>query len=484
LIQTFLKGTSSVNSELDPFHNTFNQWHQEILKGAHAKISWKHSYDILNKGIEGLPDDLVGAYLTTFRSYQDLNRPLFGRYRYLRKQKGQQLEKHLATAFYPVQNFGYGRSQAYRQAATQGSIFKLIPAYAALVQRYHEMEGKGTSLASLNPLEITDHTHRQGKDLYVGYHANGKPIPRFYKGGRLPRSMHVIGKIDLLKAIETSSNPYFSLLVGDLLTSSNDLIENAKLFSFGSKTGIQLPAEIPGKMPVDLENNRTGLYATAIGQHSLIVTPLQTAVMLSAIANGGKILQPKIVHSTAGKTPQRSFSDIPHFNLGISFPSLKPHLSSLPLVTQYPSIIRSQIFMPAPIRRILLEGMRRVVFRTQEEHLNALSRFYHDYPEAIKDYIELKEELIGKTSTSEMVENVDLDLEQGTNLYNHVWFGGISFQHELAENSRQFTFHDPYGQPELVVVVYLRFGTFGKETAPLAAQMVKKWREIKRKHEK
>lgn len=463
LLQAFLRGASSDNPALIPYMNYFIQWHQEISQGAHTQAVWREAYEKMAEGLKGIPDDLITDYLKSMRSFQELNRPLLGHYRYLRKSQGEQLEKHLAAAFYPAQGYGYGRSQAYRQAATQGSIFKLIPAYAALVQRYHELEGKPITAASLNPLEMVDHTHRRGQELFVGYQANGKPIPRFYKGGRIPRSLHALGKIDLLKAIEMSSNPYFSMLAGDVLSSPQELIENAQLFSYGSKTGIALPAEIKGKMPTDLESNRTGLYATAIGQHTLVVTPLQTAVMLSAIANGGKILQPKIVHYTAGKTPQRT-TDLSRFNL----------------VTHHPSVVRRKIFMPPMIRQLLLEGMHRVVRRTQEEHVGALTRFYHDYPEAMKNYIALKDELLGKTSTSEMVENVDLDLEHGTNLYNHVWFGGISFSGKSSsESAHQFTFHDPYGNPELVVVVYLRFGAFGKESAPLAAQIVKKWRDIK-----
>jgi cell division protein FtsI/penicillin-binding protein 2 len=43
---------------------------------------------------------------------------------------------------------------------------------------------------------------------------------------------------------------------------------------------------------------------------------------------------------------------------------------------------------------------------------------------------------------------------------------------------------EPWKDPELVVVVYLRFGTHGgKEAAPLVAQMVKKWREICARHD-
>ena len=120
--------------------------------------------------------------------------------------------------------------------------------------------------------------------------------------------------------------------------------------------------------------------------------------------------------------------------------------------------------MPKQLQKLLMEGTRRVVVKTYHSSLLQLSKIYHDYPEAISDYIDLKEELLGKTSTSESMEQIDLDVVEGTNLYNHVWFGGISYDHE---------------EPEIVVVVYLRFGGYGKEAAPVAAQIVKKWREIK-----
>ena len=80
---------------------------------------------------------------------------------------------------------------------------------------------------------------------------------------------------------------------------------------------------------------------------------------------------------------------------------------------------------------------------------------------------------------------IDLDGQDGTNIYTHVWFGSIAFQ-EKSKDKNQVTvlLKDEFGQPELVVVVYLRYGGYGKEAAPLAAQIAKKWREIKLKHEK
>lgn len=421
-------------------------------------------------------------YLATLRSYNDLKRPLKGKYKLLRHGKGEALEKHLAQAFYPSYGFGYGRSYTFRQAATQGSLFKLITAYEALMQRYHKHQGK-IGLKELNPLFMIDKVYKNGEKIFVGYSENNIPIPQIYKGGRIPRSSkYNLGKMDILKALETSSNVYFSLLASDILESPDDLSKAAHTFAFGEKTGLDLPGEIAGKIPQDLATNRTGLYAMAIGQHSLVVTPVQTAVMLSTLANGGKILRPKIVSALAGETYEEDedfFSD--HFpfqetlaKIGIDFPLFTLNSKNLtkPTVEPFPSFVRKKIELPDQVRFILLEGMRRVVLRTQAESLWALAKLYSNHPEAISDYVDLKKQIIGKTSTSESMERIDLDEKEGVNLYTHTWFGGIAFENEVTAK---------FEKPELVVVVYLRYGGFGKEAAPIASQIVKKWREIKQK---
>jgi cell division protein FtsI/penicillin-binding protein 2 len=101
----------------------------------------------------------------------------------------------------------------------------------------------------------------------------------------------------------------------------------------------------------------------------------------------------------------------------------------------------------------------------------------------VRGFIEMKDQMLGKSSTSESVEHIDLDLNEGTNIYTHVWFGSIAFQNHVQDKNRSaFIIKDEFGKPEVVVVVYLRYGGYGKEAAPLAAQMVKKWRELKQKY--
>lgn len=497
LLFAFLTGEKPSESSSESIYlEAFSKWNQEISIGINSHYPWKKEFSKLQMAIRNLPSEQAIDYLKSMRPFDELTRPLLGCYRYLRHGEPPQ-EKHLAAAFYPAYGFGCGRSHAYRQAAIQGSLFKLVTAYEALVQRYKKFGNPNISYQGLNPLVIVDRVFKLGSSQYVGYTDEGKPIPQLYKGGRIPRSLahQDNGRVDLIRALEVSSNPYFSLLAGECLENPDDLSNAARLFSYGHRTGIDLPSEISGKVPNDLETNRTGLYALAIGQHSLVVTPLQTAVMLATIANGGKVLKPKIVKLTAGRQPSRGEDQIvclptfPYQNalslVGIDFP-LFPAVSNTnqeSLVKVVPSEVMREIFMPDVIRQILLKGLRAVSLRTHQESLTSLTRLYRQHPDAIRQFAELKEQMLGKTSTSESVENLDLDLEDGTNIYTHVWFGSIVFQNKPPEkNQTVLILKDEFGQPELIVVVYLRYGGYGKEAAPLAAQIVKKWRELKAKH--
>jgi cell division protein FtsI/penicillin-binding protein 2 len=422
-------------------------------------------------------------FYESLRPFSELGRPLLGQYRHVRSSQGVQLEKHLASSFYPLSGFGYGRSQAYRQSTPQGSVFKLVVAYEALKEKYQEL----LTLSELNPLTLIDDLRWTAKpgDLHqvLGFHLNGEPIQRLYKGGRLPRSSHPqIGKVDLLGAIEQSSNIYFSLLASDVIEEPSLLTNSAAAFGFGERTGIELPYEIPGSLPSDVSHNRTGLYSFAIGQHSLVVTPLQTAVMLSAIANKGEILTPKMIKLIAGKEPSQeteelfSLSDFPFKHplslIGIQFPLFTESLSNLqrPYLAVSPKQTKRHLFFPDKIRNMLLEGMRRVIIGERGTARHAVLKGKGYPPQVLRDYLDLQNQLVGKTGTAEILYKQTVDAHTQARIEKHVWFGGISFT-SAVDNS--FT-----AQPELVIIVYLRFGGGGKEAAPLAAKLVKKWREI------
>ncbi len=118
-VAAFLSGEkSNSDDELDEYVTYFQSWHQELLEGAHPALPWRKAYLTLQKYVEGIPSEYRIVYLQTLRGYQELKHPLWI-YRNLRNGKNLPLEKHLATAFYSTYGFGYGRSQAFRQAASK-----------------------------------------------------------------------------------------------------------------------------------------------------------------------------------------------------------------------------------------------------------------------------------------------------------------------------------------------------------------------------
>ncbi len=211
LVYTFILDKSLPNNSLpEPYVALLTRLKEKCKKEL------AHSLDKLKSSLAPLSSDLALSYLKTMRSFEELSRPLYGKYRSLRHTKGAHIEKHLASAFYPLCGFSYGRSQTYRQSAPQGSVFKLVTAYAALQERYHMLMEQKRSLSQLNPLTLIDDL-KGGKKInsnsqILGYTLDGQPLTRLFKGGRLPRSSHSnIGRIDIVGALEQSSNLYFAL---------------------------------------------------------------------------------------------------------------------------------------------------------------------------------------------------------------------------------------------------------------------------------
>jgi cell division protein FtsI/penicillin-binding protein 2 len=460
------------------------------LKLRKENLELKKHAEKLKNATAGFSKEKQLQFLQSMRSFEELKTPLYGRYRSLRNTKGIQMQKHLAAAFYPLSGYGYGRSQAFRQSTPQGSVFKLVIAYQGLLERYQQMSALQVSLPDVNPLTLIDHLKWHAKpgsnDQILGYTLDGQPITRLYKGGKLPRSHPNIGKIDIVGAIEQSSNIYFSILAAEQVKDPLDLVQTSRNFGFGEKTGIELPGEIAGTLPDDVTLNRTGLYSFAIGQHSLVVTPLQTAVMLGAIANKGKVLKPKVIQVIAGREPLREYRDpfaqalFPfkdHLaSIGIHFPlfSATQTEGDNPYIWHSAPEIKRKLSMPDIIRNPLIEGMHRVLTGPKGTARPNIIRALLHNPQWMRDYQNLKDHLIGKTGTAEILYKQTIDAESLAKIHNHIWFGGVAFSEEE---------HQTWENPELVVVVYLRFSEAGgKEAAPLAIEIIKKWREILKSH--
>ena len=115
------------------------------------------------------------------------------------------------------------------------------------------------------------------------------------------------GFVDMRRAIAVSANVYFYIIGGGYKNIKGLGIDRIKkylnIFGFGSDLGIDLPGESSGLIPdpawkksVKNEGWFTGdTYNVSIGQGDTIITPLQLASAIGAVANGGTLWKPKLV---------------------------------------------------------------------------------------------------------------------------------------------------------------------------------------------
>ena len=75
--------------------------------------------------------------------------------------------------------------------------------------------------------------------------------------------------------------------------------EYIRRFGFGERTGIELPGEINGLIRPPRSWSKISITRIPMG-HEIGVTPLQMTVAMATIANGGKLITPRIVKSITG----------------------------------------------------------------------------------------------------------------------------------------------------------------------------------------
>jgi cell division protein FtsI (penicillin-binding protein 3)/stage V sporulation protein D (sporulation-specific penicillin-binding protein) len=117
---------------------------------------------------------------------------------------------------------------------------------------------------------------------------------RFAYGGKVLKDHHGYGMMTVHEILEKSSNIGSAKL--GLMMGENTFYEYVKRFGFGERTGIELPGEIPGLVHPPANWDNLTITRMPMGQ-AVAVTPLQTVMAMSAIANGGKLMAPHIVKS-------------------------------------------------------------------------------------------------------------------------------------------------------------------------------------------
>jgi penicillin-binding protein 2 len=118
-----------------------------------------------------------------------------------------------------------------------------------------------------------------------------------------------LGPMDFYRGLAMSSDVYFYYLAGGKADEGfrglgeERVARYARDFGLGNETGIDLPGESAGVVPDAHWKEETkgevwtigDTYNFGIGQGDVAVTPLQMAVAVSAIANGGQVLRPHLL---------------------------------------------------------------------------------------------------------------------------------------------------------------------------------------------
>ncbi|MFH1501929.1 MAG: penicillin-binding protein [Candidatus Eisenbacteria bacterium] len=106
------------------------------------------------------------------------------------------------------------------------------------------------------------------------------------------RDVHPYGWLNLRDALAHSSNVCFAQIgsaVGDV-----SLYTYARAFGFGCPTGIELPGEVRGMLHEPSEWSARSAHTVAIGQE-IAVTALQLISAYSVVANGGYLMEPRVI---------------------------------------------------------------------------------------------------------------------------------------------------------------------------------------------
>ena len=183
----------------------------------------------------------------------------------------------LTHPYHPLQN------RALQNTYSPGSIFKIVVGLAGL--------GEGI----VRPED--------------GVFCRG--VASFYNHSFRCHDRHGHGWVNLRSALRESCDIYFYTLGQKL--GIDRIARYARLFGLGTETGIDLAGEKAGLVPDAEWSTRVRRHpwyagetiSVAIGQGPLLATPLQVAVFMAAVANGGEIVTPHLVRGAAPRPGRR-----------------------------------------------------------------------------------------------------------------------------------------------------------------------------------
>ena len=298
-----------------------------------------------------------------------------------------------------------------------GSTFKMITAAAALSEGVIDPD---TTVTDAGPIFLPNR-----------YFPNDlSQAQKFVSWNHKYGIVH--GAINVVKALALSNDIFFYYMGGGFPDQFVGLGQKRmtkwmELFGYGKPTGIDLPGEVAAQVPTDqwkrqlfAETWTTGdSYNMSIGQGYVLATPLQVLNETMAVANGGTIYEPRVVHhmTDANGGVQKDFEPVVTRKLPISAEDL------------------------GYVRQGMWEVMN--------------TDYGTGYAARVPGV-----EMGGKTGTAEFCEYIpekqDCRRDDKDNLPTHAWFTAFA----------------PYDNPEIAVVVFLYNGGEGSAAAAPVAQKI------------
>ncbi len=243
------------------------------------------------------------------------------------------------------------------------------------------------------------------------------------------------GTVNLREALKGSCNVYFHQLGQKL--GIDQIAAYSRMFGLGSRTGIDLSGEKAGLVPDSrwsLEARGAPWYpgetiSVATGQGPILVSPLQIAVMVAAVANGGHLVRPHLVRT--GRDTGRAAGAT---NAGRAAGATDP----LPLAAEHLALVSA-----------------------------ALHSVVNESGGTGKAAAISGRDIAGKTGTAQVIaQERRIDNESlAPEIRDHAWFASFA----------------PSGDPRLVVVVFVENGGAGsRAAAPLARTLYEQFFEADR----
>ena len=234
------------------------------------------------------------------------------------------------------------------------------------------------------------------------------------------------GKVNVVQALEQSCDVFF-YQVG-LKLGIDRLAWHARACGLGSRTGIKFDRENAGLVPTAAwKKRRFGIpwqqgetLSVAIGQGYNLVTPLQMAVLVSAVANGGTRYKPNILEKIETAAGETVFESVPEI------------VGRLSASRETIDLVREGLFN-------VVQGPRGTARRIRMKTVN----------------------ISGKTGTAQIVAMKSDEEEDGAEVLDrhkdHAWFVGYA----------------PSESAQIAVAVIVEHGEHGSSTAaPIVKEMI------------